>query len=84
MVVLMGVDLLFVYLVFDSVSKGKEIILYCCILVIFDQCEVKMFVEVVFDVIYVFQWSDILDVDLFLFYLNFFVVSCYFFKCVVY
>lgn len=54
MVVLVGVDLLFVYLVFDSVSKGKEVILYCCILVIFDQCEVKMFVEVVFDVIYVF------------------------------
>lgn len=54
MVVLVGVDLLFVYLVFDSVSKGKKVILYCCILVVFDQCEVKMFVEVVFDVIYVF------------------------------
>lgn len=52
MVVLMGADPSSAHLVLDSVSKGKEIIPHRRILAIFDQREVKMFVEVVLDVIH--------------------------------
>lgn len=52
MVVLVGADPSPAHLVLDSVGKGKEVIPHRRILAIFDQREVKMFVEVVLDVIH--------------------------------